>query len=434
MKVLNIVLLLSFALPIVAQTRATATDVKITRDQAEQLALANNPRISADKLLALAEGETVREQRSALLPQVAVNLTAVQAEDASRIGAGQLTSSRLYTHAGAGGTLSQLITDFGHTGNLVASARLRTEAQQQSARATQQDVVFATDQAFYRLLSAQALLDVANQTVAARRDVQSVTGALAQNKLKSDLDVNIAAADASQAQLLQLDATNQVQSASAALAALLAAPAGTVYTAVDSAAALPLPPEDAGALERDALATRPDLKARALGANAEEKLARAESLQHLPTITATAVAGVTPVRPDGVFGENWYAAGGINLNLPIFTGFRISSEAREAELRAQAQQKQAANLGNVVQRDVRTATLSAQTAFQRIAVTEAFQGQAAQALSLAQTRYQLGLSSIVELSQAQLQSTQAAVAAAGARFDYLLALRSLDYVTGRITP
>jgi outer membrane protein len=78
--------------------------------------------------------------------------------------------------------------------------------------------------------------------------------------------------------------------------------------------------------------------------------------------------------------------------------------------------------------------LSAQTAFRKIQVADAFRDQTAQALSLAETRYKLGLSSIVELSQAQLQSTQAAVSAVNARFDYLLSLRSLDYAAGRIAP
>ena len=77
---------------------------------------------------------------------------------------------------------------------------------------------------------------------------------------------------------------------------------------------------------------------------------------------------------------------------------------------------------------------SAQTAFRRIGVAQAFQNQTTQALNLAQTRYKLGLSSIVELSQAQLQSTQATVEAVNARFDYLLALRSLDYARGQLAP
>lgn len=83
-------------------------------------------------------------------------------------------------------------------------------------------------------------------------------------------------------------------------------------------------------------------------------------------------------------------------------------------------------------RDVRIATLSAQAAFRRIGVAEEFQNQTTEALNLAKTRYKLGLSSIVELSQAQLQSTKATVEAVNARFDYLLALRSLDYARGQV--
>ena len=91
-------------------------------------------------------------------------------------------------------------------------------------------------------------------------------------------------------------------------------------------------------------------------------------------------------------------------------------------------------LSDAIVRDVRIATLSAEIAFRRIGVAEAFQNQTTQALNLAQTRYKLGLSSIVELSQAQLQSTQATVEAVNARFDYLLALRSLDYTRGQLAP
>jgi outer membrane protein len=52
------------------------------------------------------------------------------------------------------------------------------------------------------------------------------------------------------------------------------------------------------------------------------------------------------------------------------------------------------------------------------------------ALDLAQTRYKLGLSSIVELSQAQLQQTQAEIGNTQASYDYRLALAVLRYETG----
>jgi outer membrane protein len=268
-----------------------------------------------------------------------------------------------------------------------------------------------------------------------RKDVQSLTQALTKSALKSDLDLNIASADLSQAQLLQLDAENSAASARAALAELLAAPPGTPFQAVEEANfAPPPPPESSAALNAEAQTTRPDLQALRLDAQADQKFAKAQQLQYLPSISALATGGVTPVRPDGIYEPNWYAAAGVNLSLPIFTGFRIDAQTQEARLHEQAAAKQAQELSNVIARDVQVSVLNAQTAFRRIGVAEAFRNQAAQALALAQTRYKLGLSSIVELSQAQLQSTQAAVAAVNARYDYFLAMRALDYARGQLAP
>jgi len=415
-----------------------ATDaISITRADAERLALKNNPRITASHLLALAAGQVTRETRSGELPQISAAITAEKAENGSRIGSEGLTDSRLYTHAGTGGSLSQLITDFGHTRNLVATSKLQQKAQDQSALATEQDVLLATDQAFYRLLNAQSLLDVAKATVAARGDVQDLTAALTKSALKSDLDLNIASADLSQAQLLELDADNEVASATAALAAILAVPADTLYHAVEDPEAAPPPPpapDSSASINASAQAQRPDLQALRSTAAADQKFATAQQLQRLPTISALATGGITPVAPDGIFVPNWYAAAGVNLTLPLFTGFRIDAQAREARFREKAAEEQAQDLSDSIARDVRVAVLTAQTAFRRIAVADQFRRQTAQALALAQTRYKLGLSSIVELSQAQLQSTQAAVAAVNARYDYLLSLRSLDYARGQLAP
>lgn len=434
MKLIALVLLFPF-LSSTAFTQTLSQPVQITRTEAEQLALKNNPSISAAHLLALADSQTAREARSVELPQISGNMTAVKAEDATRIGAGQLNSPRLYTHAGTGGTLTQLITDFGRTANLVGAAKLRTKAQEQTARATAADIVFATDEAFYSLLGAQSLLDVARQTLAARTNVLDVTSALTVSKLKSELDLNVAAANVSEAKLLMLDAQNTAQSASAVLSALLATPQGMQYTAVEEPGEPPhLPADDSTSLQALALQNRPDLESLKLGSQADQKVARAQWLQHLPSISASATGGITPVRPDNDFPENWYAAAGVNLNLPIFTGFRISAEAKEAQYRAQASEKRAADLSNTIQRDVKNANLAAVTAFQRLGVTAAFRDETAKALNLAQTRYKLGLSSIVELSQAELQSTQAAVIAVDAQYQYLLAVRSIQYVTGQIVP
>ncbi len=99
----------------------------------------------------------------------------------------------------------------------------------------------------------------------------------------------------------------------------------------------------------------------------------------------------------------------MNVQIPVFNGFLFSSKSRESDLRAQATRQRLTDLRNRISRDVRTSWLAANTAFDRVTVSEQLLAQANLALDLAQTRYKLGLSSIVELSQAQLQQTQAEI-------------------------
>ena len=89
-----------------------------------------------------------------------------------------------------------------------------------------------------------------------------------------------------------------------------------------------------------------------------------------------------------------------------------------ANFRASAQQQVLQDLENRVARDVQVSWLEAQTAFQRLDLTNQLLAQATDALDLAQQRYNLGLSSIVELTQAQLNQTSAQIAQATARYEY----------------
>ena len=110
---------------------------------------------------------------------------------------------RHFARAAAGATVSQLITDFGHTTNLVASARFHAKAEDQNAMATKEEVLLAVDQAFYNALQSQAVLKVAQQTVDSRQLVSDQVSALTRSKLKSELDFSFANVNLAQAMLLQ---------------------------------------------------------------------------------------------------------------------------------------------------------------------------------------------------------------------------------------
>jgi outer membrane protein len=417
--------------------QAPGGSMRLTRGQAEQLALKNNPRISASHLLALAQHQVYRQSRAAELPNFNGAITAVDANEGSRIGAGALNAPRLLEHAGAGVVLNQLLTDFGRTVNLVSYSKLLEKAQNANALATTEDIVLATDQAFYNALQAQALLKVAQQTVATRQSVQTQINTLTQNKLKSTLDLSFAEVNLSEAKLLQLDAQNNVESTIAALTAVLGLDKRVTFELSDEEAQAPAPPVDVDGLINTALQQRPDLQALNYNQQAAEKFRRAQRDQLFPTISALGMAGATPVRPDcfggcfpNYFISSWYGAIGVNMNVPIFNGFLFSAQSSEAKYRAQAAVENTRDLRDQVVRDVRTAWLAANTAFQRVSVSAELAKQADLSLNLAQQRYQLGLGSIVELSQAQLQQTDAAIGYVNTQYQYRLALSTLNFEIG----
>ncbi len=406
---------------------APATPTKLTVQQAEGLALKNNPQISVARLNVLASHEVVREARSSLWPTATANLTGVDAHDDSRIAAGGLNNPIIFERAAGGATVSQLITDFGHTTNLVASANLAAKAEEQNAAATREQILLAVDQAFYNALATQAVLKVAEQTVASRQTLADQVGALTKSKLKSDLDLSFANVNLAQAKLLLLDAQNNEQSALADLSAILGYPTLQAFELVADASPAAGPPGSVDGLISDAFAHRPELLSLQFQVQSEEKLRKSARDQLLPTISALGAIGETPVGDDRL--SHWYGAVGVNVQIPIFNGFLYSAKEHETQLREQATNQRLLDLRNRISRDVRTAWLNANSAYQRVSVAAQLLDQANRALDLASTRYNLGLASIVELSQAQLQQTQAAIESTQAAYGYQLALSTLRYQT-----
>jgi outer membrane protein len=416
-----------FAISSFAQTPASRP-VKLTVGDAETLALKNNPQITVARLNALASHQVTRETRSALLPTATVNLTGVEAEEGSRIAAGGLNNPVIYDRSAAGTTVSQLITDFGRTTSLVASSRLREKAQDENAIATAQQIGIAVDTAFYSALQSSALLRVADETVNERQLVVDRVQALTNAKLKSDLDLSFAKVDLSQAKLLQLEAQNNYSSSLAALAALLGYPDTQNFELLDEPTPAQPPPPDVNTLIQEAIQKRPDLSSLHYSLESAEKFRNAERDLSRPTVSALGVIGSVPLQTGHL--DSWYGAVGVNLSIPVFNGFLFNARAHEADLQVQAVQQRQRDLMNNISRDVRTAWLDLNRTYQRLDVTQQLLQQATLARDLAQTRYNLGLSTIVEFTQAELQRTQAEIGNTAAQYEYKLASARLKYEMG----
>lgn len=404
------------------------TPTMLSLKDAQALALKNNPQISVARLSALATQQVTREVRSNLWPTATVDLTAVDSEPGSRITAGALNNPTVYPRAAAGAMVTQLITDFGRTTNLISSASLAAKAESQNAVATKDQILLAVDQAFYNAVETHAVLTVAQQTVASRQTVADQVGALFKNKLKSELDFSFANVNLAQAKLLLLDAQNNENAALTSLSAVLGFSSLQNFQLVEDTSALTAPQSNVDDLISTAFTMRPEILSLEFQSESAVKFQKAERDLLFPDIRALGAVGDTPVR-NPLISPNWYGAVGVNVEIPVFNGFLFTARAREASLRARATQERLRDLRDRISRDVRTSWLNATTSYDRLAVTQQLVEQANLALNLAQSRYNLGLGSIVELSQAQLQQTQAQIANAQAGTDYQLALAVLQYQT-----
>ncbi len=423
--------LLRYALLISASSCLAQNQTQqLTLAEAEKLALQNNPRISSAKFEAAAAYQVPTEYRSAFQPVLSGSLTGVRADSGSRLAAGGLNNPVVYSRIGSGLSLSQMITDFGRTSNLVQSARFRAEAQDQASETAKAQVLLATVRAYFGVLRARAVLTVAQQTVTARQLVADQVGALAQAQLKSELDLSFARVNLNEAKLLLADAQNGVAAGEADLATAMGIPGQTAFTLADEPMpADPLPATVQGLL-LEAVQNRPELARLRLEESAARTFTQAERALAFPTIGVLGAAGFVPAGQDAV--PERYGAIGINVNIPVFNGGLFKARRSEAELRAKAAAENVNDAANRILRDVRVAYLDASTAFERVGLAGQLLSQAQLALDLAQRRYDLGLSSIIELSQAQLNLTSAQIANASARYEYQMQRSLVQYQIGML--
>ena len=335
----------------------------------------------------------------------------------------------MYERYSNGVAVGQLLTDFGRTHELVKSSNLHAKAQQENVTTTRADVLLRVDQAYFNVLKSQAVLKVAETTVKTRQLVADQVTALEQNKLRSGLDVSFANVDLSEAKLLLIQAQNDVQASYAELSAALGYSDQRTFVLAEEPLP-PVPPSDITQLILEALQNRPEIISQKLDVSSALSYVTAERDLWFPTISAIGVAGLTPVGAPQIAPR--YAAAGFNVNVPLFNGHLYGALRSEAAAQAQAQQQFLRDLEDRIVRDVQKAWLNVNAAYQRLAVTDQLLAEANQALDLAQQRYKLGLSSIIELSQAQLNQTQAEIEQTSARYDYDSQISALNYALGNL--
>jgi outer membrane protein TolC len=201
-----------------------------------------------------------------------------------------------------------------------------------------------------------------------------------------------------------------------ALARLIGVPLDRELILNDQLAFNPPPvPDAAGAVEQ-AFQKRWDLKAAESQVHAAEIVVSAAHAERLPSASLTAdygVLGPSPVSNHGVYS----VVGAVNV--PVYQGGRVKADIQQAEATLHQRQAELADQRGRVEQDVRTALIELETAIGEVRLAENNRGFANETLREARDRFNAGVTTTVEVVQAQEQ-------VASAESDYISALFAFD--------
>ncbi len=399
--------------------------------QALELALQNHPAVQeANANLKASEART-EQTRSLYYPQVFANANTVAGAGRTNprfLVGGALLQENQTTFAG-GVIANQRLYDFGFTSNLVESSKRAELAQEQDVNARRALVILNVQRTYLISLKRRTLVQIAEETVRERGLIASQIEALYRQQLKSKLDWSLVRVELVNAESFLIRSRNELKSSFADLNRAMGVPGGEDYVLEDISVDVK-PTRPLESLISDSL-SHPELqRLKEQTASAEAKL-QATKRQYLPTISAIASGGtMEPFDPRGEqLTGGWWMAGGL-VSMPLFTGFLIENQVREAKAQKTASDAATVNVEQALTQQVTNSYLDTVTFAQQIKLGEEQVKTAREALQLAKQRYKLGLGTVVEVTQSEVAVMAAQTQLAEARYDYKVAEVTLAYAAG----
>ena len=296
-------------------------------------------------------------------------------------------------------TLSYLLYDFGLRSAKLDNALQLLAAASATQDSTVQKIFLAAVQGYYQVQAALAAFDAAIESEHTARESFAAAEARYNAGSATPADKLQAQTAYSQATLNRITADGNLKNAQGALANMIGVDANrNVPLATANAAEMPRDFEgDINALIEEARQRRPDLQAAAAQVKAAQASADAARSDDMPKISLTAssdrqqVAGIN-TRDSSV---------GIQLNVPIFSGYTPAYRIRAAEMQVEASNAQLEQLRLQVALEVWTAYQHLTTATQSLRTTADLLNSAEQSERVVLGRYKAGVGSMLDVLNAQ---------------------------------
>uniref|UniRef100_Q3ASX5 Outer membrane efflux protein, putative n=1 Tax=Chlorobium chlorochromatii (strain CaD3) TaxID=340177 RepID=Q3ASX5_CHLCH len=308
-----------------------------------------------------------------------------------------------------------------------------------SYRKTEMAVLTDIKLAYYDVLIAREQVKLIEQSIARWEQSRRDTRALFRQGIAADIDTLKAFLSVENLRPDFIQAESRVASAMTTLKNLMGVPADS---AIVLSGKLELPsgtkasyPATTELAAREAFEQRPDLRQIALQADAEAENVNSLKAERYPLLSLFGKLEAQTSFNDGInpSESRWpvSSSAGVQLSLPLFTGYRTSARIEQATLSRRQTLTRLEEQKASVRAELETALLHLHEAQQRIEVQSKTIAVAERSYTISRLRFREGIGSRLELSDAELQLVKARTNYLQAVYDYLVATTRLDKSLGR---
>ncbi len=459
--------LTALALTLMPQAAQAQAARQITFDDAIRLALDSNYLLKLSANTVRLQETTVSSERAAFFPNLNFSSSSSRnfgfGFDQTTGNTFNETSDRLSLGFGANVNLFNGFSDVAS----LKQARLNLAASDLGHERQRQTVVFQVMSQYLTLIQQREEITIQEENLAAQQQLLTQIEEFVRVGSRPMSDLFQQQAAAANAELILLNAQRAYQLAEVALIQTLQLdPFGSYEFVVPEVADSQLTPEqyDVNTLLRNAFDRRLDLRAQESTINASTQGIRVARSSMMPSVSMSGNIGSgwsslqqrlvledgvpVPADPDNPqsgflredipFGDqidnNRSQTISLSLQIPIFNRRFTRTQTQRARVQYDNARLELENLQQNIGVQVRQAYLDYLTDEKRLDVTEKQLRSAEQALQAEQERYNVGASTLVELSQARANFVQASSDRAEAKYNFLFRKRLIEYYIGVLDP
>ncbi len=422
-----------------AEGAAQSTASPLTLSQALRLALDRNPAFKQSANQVASGAVTLTQKKANFAPELRLSLSGEERFDKDYDALSGDRDERNYESAG--GAIGSTLNLFNGFGDMAAlrGAELELAGLRDSYSRDEQTLIFTTISEFLEALTRRELIMVRRENLEGNRRQLERVEALhrAGNRPMSDLYQQQAETGSAELDLL-LAQRDEVVAKLQLLQTIGTSPSAGVELATADLDPLErtLLAEVPAPLPAGILAQRPDLAAQQKQINASREQVKEAEAGYWPTLDLSARLGsdysslLEPGFDQQFFDDNAAAQIGLTLAVPLFDRFVTRNNVAQAQLRQHDAELALTRLALQADAEYGQAVEDFLTAQKLIGVTAARLTAAREALAAMEERYRVGAATLVELTDARTQFTEAGYERVKARFGLLRQRVALAYYRG----